>query len=770
MVINEFYTKRLVNKHETKVIYNKSRLDAHEIVALVGKFTETYKQHIHSHKAIREAECLAVQYPASMLGVMDNDLFVGRFDTFPVLFNQQVTPLPNTGLGYTLREDWIKDLKETGDLSSAEKELLDNAIHYWRPRHTKQKFYNTCSYEAKQYMPYPHYTKGPGAYFTLFRVAGIYLDYAKLLRLGLPGLIDEIELFGKAHPEDPGLFEGMKRAITVVIDTVCFYYNMVKDMSEQEENAPRKQELKDMTEVLLRISSEPPESFREALQLAYLYSAICGAREYGRMDEYLGDYFVRDLEQGRLTEEEAVALMESLWRIIISREQITDDRIIIGGPDRKNEHNADRLALAIMEASRRVNDIVPQLTLRCYKGMNQDIYKKALDMLGEGCTFPMLLNDDVNIPAVMKVFGLTHDEANEYLPLGCGEYTVNHSRISSPNAAINMLEVLLCTLNNGRETMTGHQLVPDRGNLIDFSNFDELWHAYVNNIEYLMRITAEQTGTLYKVLARECALNFITPLYDDCLRRGKALLDGGVRGLDAIVEVYGLVNTSDSLVAIKRLVFEEKRISAERMLEVLNNDFEEADLEHRMMLDVPKFGNDLSEADDMMAKVHEHVSYAAMAQSGKYGLDRFLIVNINNNVNTLWGRWTPASPDGRRRGKPMSNGNNPSSGMDVNGLTAFLNSLLRARVDIHAGVVQNMKFSKEMFCRKRGELEAALEAYFEKGGAQAMPTVVGREDLENARKTPEKYGNLMVRVGGFSARYVELDDDVQREILERTLY
>ena len=265
-------------------------------------------------------------------------------------------------------------------------------------------------------------------------------------------------------------------------------------------------------------------------------------------------------------------------------------------------------------------------------------------------------------------------------------------------------------------------------------------------------------------------MTLLSPLYDDCLKRGKALLDGGVRGLDATVELYGLVNVADSLLAIRKLVFEEKKIAPKQLLDALDANFEGYEAERRMMLEVDKFGNDLEEADALMERVHEHASFAAMAQSGKYGLGRYLMVNINNNVNTLWGRWTPASPDGRKCGAPMANGNNPSPGMDTNGLTAFLNSLLRARTDIHGGVVQNMKFSKEMFTEKRDELEAILQTYFENGGAQAMPTVVGREELEDARRHPENYANLIVRVGGFTARYVELDDDVQLEILERTLY
>ena len=771
MVRNEFYNKRAQNHYKTEVIYNESRLTADEIIDVIWNFTETYKKNIHAHKAIREAECLAVQYPASMLGVMDNDLFVGRYDTLPVLFCQQVTPLPNTGIGYSLREDWITHLKEENDLSKEQLNKLDKITEYWHTRHIKQLFYNSCTAEENSYRPYYHYTVGPGAGFALFRIAGVFLDYEKLVNLGLNGLIKEIEFYKTAYSNvDPDLYEGYKRAVMVVIDTVRFYINLVEKMEKEETRPSRKKELNEMAAVLRRISTDKPETFREALQLAYLYTAVCGAREYGRMDVYLGDFYAKDLKAGRITEEEAIQLLESLWRIMIARELVTDDRIILGGSDRRNEKNADQFAMIAMEASRRVRDIVPQLTLRCYNGMNPRVYEKALDTIGEGTTFPILYNDDVNIPSVMNAFGVSEEEAEKYVPLGCGEYCIDHSHICSPNAAINLLEILLCTMQNGVENMTGHKLTPDQGNLCDFETFADLWTAYSKNVEFYMRMTAEQVGRLYRITADECAMTLLSPLYDDCLKRGRALLDGGVRGLDATVELYGLVNTSDSLLAIKKLVYDDKRISAKRLLDALNADFKGFEDERRMLLSVPKFGNDLYEPDVMMERVHEQASFAAMAQSGKYGLGRYLMVNINNNVNTLWGRWTPASPDGRLCGKPMSNGNNPSSGMDTNGLTAFLNSILKARADIHGGIVQNMKFSKEMFTDKRDELEAILRTYFQNGGTQAMLTVVGREELEAAREHPENYTNLIVRVGGFTARYVELDDDVQVEILERTLY
>ena len=770
MIINDFYNKRKGNRfYQTDVIYSKSRLSNEEKINVMWDFTEAYKAHSNSHRAIREAACLEVQYPAMMLGVEANDLFVGRFDNFPIHFSPQITPLPDTGVGYAFREGYALALLEDSELSEEARQKLEQLIRFWRVRHTKQKLYDAMPEEETRYLPYRHYTKGPGCFYPLFRIAGIFLDYEKLLSLGLQGLIDELKS-RQGSSDDKELYEGMIRSIRVVIETCYFYASLCDEMAAEEPDEKRQVELHEMTRICRKLATAAPQTFREALQLMYLYSSICGAREYGRMDDYLAEFYAADVQNGILTEEEAVRYLVSLWRLMISREHVTDDRIIIGGAGRKHPENADRVAMLCMKASGITKDIVPQLTLRMYRGMNPEVYQKALELIAAGTTFPILYNDDVNIPAMIRAFGVAPEDAREYLPLGCGEFTFNHQRICSPNSCINLLEVLSGTLHGGKEPMEGKTITPGSGDLTTFRSFEELWQAYLSNLEYFMELTAKQSAREYRLVGKECALNLLTPLYDDCLKKGKALLDGGIRGLDAAVEVYGLVNTSDSLLAIKELVFEKKLIPPQRMLDALDADFEGYEKERAMMLAVEKYGNDLEAPDAMMRRVHESASYLAMGQSGKNGLNRYLIVNINNNVNTLWGRFTPASPDGRKKGTPMSNGNNPSSGMDQNGLTAMVRSLLQARTDIHDGVVQNFKFSHEMFQGNPSRAQQILEVYFEQGGAQAMISVVGREELENARKHPEKYGNLIVRVGGFSARYVELDDDVQLEILERTLY
>jgi pyruvate-formate lyase len=342
------------------------------------------------------------------------------------------------------------------------------------------------------------------------------------------------------------------------------------------------------------------------------------------------------------------------------------------------------------------------------------------------------------------------------VPLGCGEYVLEHRSLGTPNGVINLLEGLNHAIHDGR-------------GVEGCATFEDLWDAYRARVEPRVAALAEQEALTYRVLAGEAPMLLPGLLFDDCLQRGRPLLEGGARYLGGTLETYGNISVSDSLGAIRDVVFERGLVTPTRLVEALAADFEGFEHERRLLREAPKYGNDDDRADAMAVRVHEHVCRVTAAQAARVGLDSYLVVIINNHANSVLGRHTGASADGRRAGEPMSNGNNPASGNDRAGVTAFLRSLLKLEPSLHAGAVQNMKFGREMFGPRRPKLEALLGTYFDEGGAQAMITVVGREDLEAAMREPEKWGHLMVRVGGFSARFVELSPTVQREILERTL-
>ncbi len=443
--------------------------------------------------------------------------------------------------------------------------------------------------------------------------------------------------------------------------------------------------------------------------------------------------------------------------------------MIIGGKGRTNEANADRFALLAMEATRLVIETEPQLTLRFYKGQNPALMAKALDVISEGRTFPMIYNDDINIPAVANSFGVNEAEATNYLPYGCGEYCLDHRGFGSPNCGFSMLKALEATLNNGIDPLTGQELGLGFGEFSSFETFDDLFTAYKKQIEHHLFHLAQRQALEYKAEHDSAAFLYVSMLYDDCIEKGRSLVNRGPVYTGGIVETFGMVNTADSLAAIKKLIYEDKVMTPEKMLATLNADFEGCEAEHRLMMSVPKYGNDEDYVDEIMQAVSHHVATACQGLGDRVDLDYFLVVNINNFANVAFGNVTAASADGRREGSPYANGNTPTAGNDTKGVTAFLNSIVKPDPSVHAGYVHNMKFSEQMFSQERPKLEALLNTYFAKGGTQAMITVVSRGDLENAMAEPEKYRNLIVRVGGFSARFVELNREVQIDIINRTL-
>lgn len=342
------------------------------------------------------------------------------------------------------------------------------------------------------------------------------------------------------------------------------------------------------------------------------------------------------------------------------------------------------------------------------------------------------------------------------MPFGCGEYILYHRSVGTLSDIINLLKALEITLFNGYDNIEERDMGLKTGNFEDFPDFESFFNAYCRQVEHYTELQAEHERIEYDVAAEHSPFLMASLLYDDCIAGGKAIFDGGVRYLGGTFESYGNTNTADSLTAIKKLVFDEKRISPCALLDMLKKNFVGYELERKLLLDAPKYGNDNDEADEMAIRVHEHICGVTAAQAKRVGLHTFLVVVINNSANTTLGRLTMASADGRLANHPMANANNPCGGCDKSGLTAMLNSLLKMRIDVHAGSVQNIKFSKDMFQNHFAKTRVLLDTYFENGGAQLMINVLGRDDLENARKEPEKYQNLIVRVGGFCARFVEL--------------
>lgn len=728
--------------------------------AYLKEFTDTYKKHFHDNPALREAYCVEVMSRYEYLPMEAGDLLAGRKRILAVGFSNE--PLLGRSVSWFCDEARAMEALAADGATPEQVDEAREMLAFWQTQETRRNLRARYPEDIRQTMPEDIYWEHSQISFPLYRVVGAYMDYDKLLRLGLDGMRRMVASYrdkAAAAGQSTALYDGCRIALDT-LSALCLRYSEAAAASGNQM----------LAEALKTVATEVPKTFLEAVQLSWLYSLISGVLNYGRMDDYLGDFLARDLETGIITRQEALDILCCLWRLIDSRKTVFHGRVIIGGRGRHNEKNADAFAMLAMEASRIVAEMEPQLSLRFYEGQNPALMEKALDVIGEGKVYPMLYNDDVNIPAVEKAFGVGEEEATDYCFFGCGEYVINKKSMGSPNGIINLLKALEVTLFNGFDLRDQKDMGLKLGSLTDFETFDDLMDAYKQQITHQFRVLARQERMEYDYCAQVGAFLYISMLMDDCMERGKSLLDGGVRYLGGTLETYGNINTANSLYAIKSLVYDQKRITPQRLMDALRADFVGYEAERKLLLDAEKYGNDLDGVDTLAKELHAYICTTVRDLRELSGLHSYLVVIINNEANTVLGRFTWASADGRRAGEPMANANNPAGGTDCSGITAMMNSLVKLRTDLHAGAVQNLTFSRELFVGNREVTKALLAAYFRSGGQQAMINVLNRGDLEDAMIHPERHRNLMVRVGGFSARFVTLAPDVQREIASRTLY
>jgi len=746
--------------------------NADDTIVWLKKFTDTYKTYSHN-KYLREAYCYQVQWKILMCDIQPEDLFAGRTHQPMIGF----MPQSDEGyLGYYVHIKALENFRKENALSPQSHQNLNKLIEFWSDENTMAKTKQAYTPLMKEALPSDLYASESGIAFTLWRMSGVQMDYGKLIQLGIPGLRKEIidKQIVVNNESDPWyLYQAMQIALDTFAEVCHYYAAQAMQLAKETSSTKTASELNEMACVLNKLPIQKPENFREGLQLIFLYTVLDGARNYGRLDDALADLYCNDIENNLISEEEGIRLLSGLWKMIIDRGYRYDSRIIIGGSGRQDKKKADKLALAIMETTCRVKDIVPQLAFRFNKQQDRALYQKALDIIGEGNPYPMLYNDDINVPSVQKAFGLPYEEAIHAIQFGCGEYILNHRSVGTPSAVINLAAALNVTLHKGIDPVTGKPIGMPKERYAKygtFETFDSLWGAYKEQVEYHVVPLALHEKMEYDFAGKQAAYLYSSMLMNDCVQRGEGIYEGGIRYLGGTLESYGNSNTSDSLVATKQLVYDEKKLTLDQLVEMLDRNFEGFEKERKHLLNCPKYGNDNEIADGMLIQVHNHLCQFTREQSKAAGLHSYLIVVINNDANTVMGEHTSASADGRKAFTYLNPGNAPVGGADKSGVTAFLNSVVKPATDIHAGAVQNMMFSKEMFAEYRGKLEILLSTYWQKGGAQAMLTVVGRGDLEAAMEHPELYQNLIVRVGGFSERFVNLPRHTQLEILSRTLY
>ena len=730
-----------------------------EQLEIMEAYTKAYQDSAGLDKAKREINCLKTIYPALFRSIEDDDLIAGRLDFLPIGFGC-VTSVG--GVGHYCVFHKLRAFKEQLDREE-DKSRVDVLYDYWQDHDVKslycQDILNDTTTGRLIDCKYP--------FMATVRLSGMMLNYNKLMRLGINGIIEECKT-----KNQNGFIEASIEAMELLKKVIERQQELVKEAAAKNDDPKRQAECQLMLDSLEHIKEHKPETFHQALQLFWIYALCAGVINYGRMDIVLGPFLKHDIDHHIISEDDAYRYLKSLWKMIENRRTTVNGRIIVGGVGRENVEACDMFTRICLRVCKDTRYVEPQFTLRFNKETPDDIMDMAYECIASGATYPTLYNDDVNVPAVEYAMRVERKIAEQYIPFGCGEFVIQGKSVGTPNTLLNVLKILQLALNEGYDPMdhilrAGPMKVKA---LSEIKSFDELYDQYKELLDYYFTLSVEAQTYSYQIMNEQVSFLYTSILMDDCIGREKALLDGGVEILGGTNEIYGSINASDALYAIKELVYESKKYTLEQLNEAALHDFVGYETIQRDLLDVAKYGNDDAGCDEMANDLYEYIAKGIRQKGIDENLGYYLIVISNNQTNTDWGHETDASLDGRKRGVYMNPANNPQGGAAKSGPTACLNSLAKFKAKYHGGSVQNMKFTPRMMHDDKEKVKALFDTYFKKGGCQLMVTCVDHGVLEDAQKHPENYPDLIVRVAGYSAIFVNLTPDIQAELLSRELY
>lgn len=593
------------------------------------------------------------------------------------------------------------------------------------------------------------------------------------------------------------------RSILIVIQAVRDFAGRYADLAEEQakQSDPRRAaELMEMARILRKVPYEPAETFWEALQSLWLVHLVLQIESnghslsYGRIDQYLYPYYANDLAAGRITQDSACELLTNLWLKTYTINKIRPwshtqfsagsplyQNATIGGqtPDKKDAVNS--LSYLILRSVAQTRLPQPNLTVRYHSGLPDDFMNEAIEVVKLGFGMPAFNNDEIIIPSFLDL-GVKEEDAYNYSAIGCVETAVpgKWGYRCTGMSFLNFPKSLLIAMNNGIDPKSGIKLVDGVGHFRDMKSYDELKHAWDVIIRDFTRHSAIIENVCDVVLEENVPDILCSALCEDCIGRGLTLKEGGavydfISGLQV-----GIANLGDSLAAIKKLVFEEKRLTPAQLWEALQNDFagEEGERIRQMLIeDAPKYGNDDDYVDQLLVDAYnvyiEEVKKYPNTRFGRGPIGGIRYAGTSSiSANVGQGRGTLATPDGRHAGEPLAEGCSPSHAMDRKGPTAVFKSVSKLPTkEITGGVLLNQKVTPTLLAKEENKQKLILliRTFFDVlHGYHVQYNVVSRETLLDAQVHPEKHRDLIVRVAGYSAFFNVLSRQTQDDIIART--
>lgn len=637
--------------------------------------------------------------------------------------------------------------------------------------------------------------------------AHLAVNYEKILAFGLKGYEERVkDLKAKLDLTDPDSIDKniFYKAVLIVIEAVHQfaqrYSKLAQELADREKDSKRKAELLEISRICAKVPYEPATSFYEAVQSVWFIQLILQIESnghslsYGRFDQYMYPYYIKDIQEKVITKDEALELLTCLWIKTLTINKVRSQahtlssagspmyqNVTIGGqtPDKKDAVN--ELSFVVLQSVAQTRLTQPNLTVRYHKNINKAFFDDCIEVMKLGFGMPALNNDEIIIPSFIN-WGVKEEDAYNYSAIGCVETAVpgKWGYRCTGMSYINFPRVLLCAMNDGVDLTTGKRFTKGYGYFKDMKSYEELLSAWDKTVREMTRYSVIVENAIDKASERDVPDILCSALTDDCIGRGKTIKEGGavydfISGLQV-----GIANMVDSLAAIKKLVFEEKKITPIQLWNAILDDFqsdENKKIQAMLIDEVPKYGNDIDYVDNLVVEAYDsyldeikkypNTRYHRGPIGGiRYGGTSSISANVGQGMGTM------ATPDGRNAYEPLAEGCSPAHNADKNGPTAVFKSVAKLPTEkITGGVLLNQKMTPQMLSTEENKqkLEMLIRAFFNRlHGYHVQYNIVSRETLIDAQKYPEKHKDLIVRVAGYSAFFNVLSKKTQDDIIGRT--
>lgn len=800
--------------------------------------TESYRETEGEPMVTRRAKAFAHILRNIPITIRDNELIVGSASKAP----RGCQTFPE----YSYQ--WLEDELDTVATRSADpfyiseenKEKLRSVHRYWKGKTNSELATEYMAPEARLAIEHNFFTVGNYFYNG---VGHVTVDYKKVLEIGFNGIRAEAEnLLSKCTVADADYAKRSHflNAVILSCQAVCDYARRYSELAlslaQQETNAVRREELKKIAENCARVPANGASSFYEACQSFWFVQMLLQMESSGhsispgRFDQYMYPYYKADIDAGKLTMEFAQELMDCIWIKLNDLNKVRDaasaegfagyslfQNLICGGQDENGLDATNDLSFMSLEASMHVMLPQPSLSIRVWNCSPHELLIKAAELTRTGIGLPAYYNDEVIIPQLLSR-GLTMAQARDYNIIGCVEPQKAAMTDGWHDAAFfNMCRPLEMVFTGGIDA--GVRVAPETQSIRTMTSFEEFFEAYRQQMRYMISMLVNADNAVDVAHSERCPLPFLSSMVDDCMARGKTVQEGGAVYNFTGPQGFGIANVADSLWAIKKLVFEQRKYTLDDFAEALKCNFGKdmdaamaqklttsvalqlaqkgvqvgneqivkiyteiaqnkcdpgkKEFFAKMLEDIDaleKFGNDIPEVD-ALAREAAYVYTRTMEKFSNPRGGKFQAGLYPVSANVPLGAQTGATPDGRLAYTPVADGVSPAAGRDVHGPTAAANSV--ARLDHYIasnGTLYNMKFHPSALKGRAGleSFVSLVQGYFDQKGSHMQFNVVSRDTLLDAQKHPENYRSLVVRVAGYSALFTTLSRSLQDDIINRT--